>query len=150
MKYIQLPSGHQVKVDDDDYLEMSKYRWHRANGYAMRHISTKPDKRIYMHRQILNISSELVVDHKNRNKLDNRKVNLRPATISQNAGNSKKRVGLSRYKGVSFFKPRGYWRARITINGKSTLIGYYRNQKEAHEAYCIVAREVFGTYARYS
>lgn len=149
MKYIQLPSGHQVKVDDEDFLELSKYRWHQANGYAMRHISSKPDKRIYMHRQILNTPEGLVTDHINGDKLDNRKENLRAATIVQNSGNSKKRAGLSEYKGVSFFKPRGYWRARITIDGRCTLIGYFRSQEEAHKAYCIAADKVFGAYARY-
>jgi hypothetical protein len=87
---------------------LSKYKWHAAkqtdNFYATRNQSIKGSKQrqILMHREVLKVPDHLFVDHINRNGLDNRKANLRPATVSENNCNrTKRRDGTysSQYKG---------------------------------------------------
>lgn len=125
MKLIPLTQGYQAFVDDEDYKELSKHRWYYHDGYAD---STKGK----MHRIIMAAKKGAEVDHVNRNKLDNRKSNLRIATRSQNNHN----VGLrkdntSGQKGVSYFKPRNSWVARIQIEGKRFYLGSFKNRDQA-------------------
>ena len=149
MKYITLPQNKQVIVDDEDYEELSKYKWHLSNGYAVRHVSTKPDIREYMHRKINDTPKGLVTDHINGNKLDNRKSNLRTATVSQNAMNSGKLSNTTNpYRGVSLHKKTGLWRARIQIDGKAWTVGYYKTPEEARDVYAVAAEAFFGNFVR--
>lgn len=89
------------------------------------------------------------VDHINGNPLDNRIVNLRHATRSQNMANSKSARGSSsHYLGVSFDKSRGKWAAELTTRYKKRHIGRYADEEEAARAYDKVALETHGPYAR--
>lgn len=87
-------------------------------------------------------TEEQVVDHKNHNGLDNRRDNLRVATVGQNMANLRKKRGTSsRFKGVSAV-PRAHdigWCARIKINNRSKHLGYYDTEEEAAAAYDIAA-----------
>ena len=75
------------------------------------------------------------IDHKNRNKADNRIINLREATRQQNIFNSVKKNNSSGITGVSAIPNRKNWRARTCINGKSIYIGTYKTKEEAAKAY---------------
>jgi hypothetical protein len=91
-----------------------------------------------------------VVDHINRNPLDNRRCNLRYATYQQNTINRKaQKNNKSGYRGVSLYKNRNYckWRARIKVNEKSIYIGYYKNKIDAAKAYNKAAKKYFGDFA---
>src|SRR5690606_25144089 len=70
-KLIPLTKGKFTKVDNEDFEHLSKFNWSVSNGYAMNWNLGR------MHRYIMKCPKELVVDHKNHDKLDNRKVNLR-------------------------------------------------------------------------
>lgn len=93
------------------------------------------------------------IDHANRDKLDNRWLNLREATRSENNANTRRPrhnksglKGVSRYRaGESYGKP---WQAGIRHNNKSIHIGHYATKEEAHAAYCAKGRELFGEYFR--
>jgi hypothetical protein len=76
----------------------------------------------------------LVVDHINDNKLDNRVENLQIVT---NRFNSYKTQGVysSKYKGVCWHKDRNKWKADININGKLKYLGSFDIEHEAHLAY---------------
>jgi hypothetical protein len=92
---------------------------------------------------------EFGVDHVNGVRDDNRADNLRPATQSQNNGNTKLRENtISGLKGVSLFNGGRYWRARGGINGKQVVIGYYDCPAAAHFAYQVWADQNFGEFAR--
>lgn len=150
MRTIHLTKGQFVQVDDRDYEFLNQWKW-RCNGhYAVRTI-TKPKRyTILMHRLILecmgNENFELS-DHINGDKLDNRRVNLRPATRSQNMWNSRKQVNnTSGAKGVT--KHQGKWRADIGINGKRRYLGHFDSVKAAAAAYSIAAKELYGEFAR--
>lgn len=77
------------------------------------------------------------VDHINGNKSDNRIVNLRFATRSENKQNIIKRQPNNRsgYTGVDWHKSSNMWRATITIMRKQKHIGLFKTAEEAHKAY---------------
>lgn len=149
MKYITLSQDRQTIVDDEDYEELSKYKWHTANGYVVRHVSSKPDIREYMHRAVNKTPVGLVTDHINGDKLDNRRSNLRAATVSQNGANTLKRRSYGNFsKGVSLHRKTGLWRARLQVKGKPVMCKYFKTPEEARVAYQQAAKKLFGEFAR--
>ena len=91
MDYLQVPLGGVkgankfAKVDHRDYELVMRHSWYYHDGYAIAKVRSKE---MMMHRYILNVTdSEQLVDHINRNRLDNRRDNLRVYTPKQNANN---------------------------------------------------------------
>jgi len=87
------------------------------------------------------------IDHVNGDRSDDRWVNLRQATQSQNMQN---RTNWGKYKKGVTFDPRGYanpYQARIQIDGVSKDLGKYATEDGAHEAYCKAAQEHHGEFA---
>lgn len=84
------------------------------------------------------------IDHKNGIRDDNRLVNLREATKSQNQQNIKKAnadnlsTGLL---GASLHKPSGKYSSRISINGKNVNLGMFATAEEAHQNYLTTKRK---------
>ena len=93
------------------------------------------------------LSTNLVIDHINGNGLDNRRANLRLATVAQNAWNSKKRKSRSGYKGVCYDKAKRRWRAAIVHHGRRIHLGYFKEKLEAAKAYDTAAIKYFGQFA---
>lgn len=80
------------------------------------------------------------VDHIDGNKLNNKIENLRQVTASQNQQNrNKTKFNKSGYKGVSLHKRDNLYRARLTINNKEKIIGYFKSPEDAYNAYCEAA-----------
>jgi len=125
-------------VDDEDYEFAMRHKWslnwrRYARGYAR--VSGIPINSTY-HRIIMNAQRGQIIDHINRNRLDNRKSNLRFCTAAQNTRNrSINRDNISGYKGVSWNEKSSSWRASIRVNSKNTHLGLYATPKEAAEAY---------------
>ena len=89
------------------------------------------------------------IDHKNGNPSDNRWINLRLATDSQNQGNRKiSKNNKSGYKGVFWVKDHKKWTARGCLNGKIYFLGYYDTPENAYKAYCKWAKKAFGKFFR--
>lgn len=87
------------------------------------------------------------IDHINRDGLDNRIVNLRDASRSQNAGNQKRRTtNTSGLKGASPL--RGKWQGKICVRGEQIYLGLFDTPEAAHAAYCAAAEKHFGEFAR--
>jgi hypothetical protein len=84
-----------------------------------------------------------VVDHINRNRLDNRLENLRICTQKENSYNTSKRGG--KFKGVS--KMKSGWCARISKDGSVHTIKGIPSEKEAAKIYDMMAEELFGQFA---
>jgi hypothetical protein len=148
-RLIPLSRGLFAIVDADDYERLSRYKWHACgkgdNCYAQRR---ENGKTIKMHHEIIDVPAGFVCDHKNHNRLDNRKCNLRSCTYSQNAQNRRPCAnGTSRYKGVSWSRDVRKWRAMIQLNGRLIHIGYYEYEQDAAIAYDDLAIELFGEFA---
>jgi hypothetical protein len=144
-------------IDFKDYKLVKSYRWVLMKGKTIIYIVTnirldKGERRtVGLHRFLLLDKEGFMIDHKNRNGLDNRRENLRYCTINQNAMNSKKDKGryTSQYKGVSWHKGKKRWRVSVKVN-KKRLMGerYFRDELEAARYYDFLAKECFGEFAR--
>lgn len=150
MKKILLPfSGLYALVDDEDFTNLNKFVWGLAGlGYVCRKEGYwKNRKTIYMHREIMKTPVGLDTDHKNLNRLDNRKKNLRICTRSENQHYQRKQNGKysSRFVGVHLTN-RGKWWARIVINQKSKSLGLYDKEEDAARAYNKIAKKLYGKF----
>jgi len=151
---IKLTRGQYAIVDVEDFERLNQYSWHcTCYGYACRKVPKKfrknDERSSLMHKELCPVPGEMVVDHINRNKLDNRKANLRPATKQQNAWNGtfRRRTGKPRYGGIKWDKDLKKWRVRLDINGRAESFGCYADQVEAAEAYDRVAKQYRGEFA---
>lgn len=138
----------QVKVSPEDVDLVSGYRWHLTRGYAASVPSRKYGKRvqIYMHRLILKPGDGILADHINRDKLDNRRSNLRPATESQNSCNRKTRGRSTQFRGVCHRK--GKFQGQIKAGAAGTLYLAFRTMPDlAALDYDWAARILHGEFA---
>jgi len=149
-KIMLLSNGEAVLVDNDDFEFLNHWKWKKhRQGYACRtgYIDGKY-KLLLMHRIINQTPSHLEVDHINRNKLDNRKINLRAVNRSENEINKDLCCrNTSGYKGVTWDKSREKWSAKIKHDGTFYNLGRFDTAKEAAIAYNSAAKVLFGKYA---
>lgn len=124
------------------YIRQTKYGEYRVVKIDGRHVYIQRLVWFY----ILGEWPKGQIDHINGNKLDNRIVNLRVSTQSQNKSNGKKyRTNTSGYKGVVKCGLR--WKAQITHQQKVIYLGLYDTREAAHEAYIAAANELQGRFA---
>lgn len=138
-------------VDADDFAGLSVYNWYAFHSkglwYAARKAGLKDTEYkyrdvIFMHKQLMNTSS--LVDHANKNGLDNQRENLRSATYSQNNANRTSRPGSSsQYLGVRWDPTRQQWAARC----RGKFLGRFSEESAAARAYDSYAVEEFGEFA---
>ena len=152
---ISLGEGKYALVDQQDYYRLNYYNWTtKGSGercYAVRlECDSKRMRFVSMHRAIMGRPKGLQVDHRNRKRLDNRRENLRTATNSQNQYNKNKtkRKTSSIYKGVTYIKSTGKWRAQIMFNRKNIALGEYDEEVAAAKAYDEGAKKYHGEFAR--
>lgn len=153
MKEIKLTKDQIALVDDEDYEDLSKYRWQarpwKYGWYASRRCK---DGCVYMHRQIMNATQKELIDHEDTNGLNNQKWNLRKATRKDNGGNRSTKVQtITNLKGVGikvFAKGNIMYRAYIHINKKYKHLGYFDRAKDAAKAYDQAAMTYFGNFAK--
>lgn len=146
MKYINLNGqygkGLRVLVSDEDFDMVSKYRWYGhpdhncpKNIYARRY---EHSKSFYLHRELIGDKKGLVVDHINRNTLDNRRENLRHITHKENSRNRPSQLGTG--KGAT--KVGSKWVASVNYQHKSYYLGTFLTQEEAREKYVAFCKKI--------
>ena len=161
MKVIALTQGFSTIVDDTDYTELSRFKWHThrcgKHIYAGRtitlsgHGALRKRKVILMHREILELLGASEGDHRDGNGLNNQRYNLRPATRSQNGCNQRKTHGKSRFKGVTWHEKAGKWQAQICFRVDRKLhtdyLGHFTEETEAAKAYDLAAKQRHKSFA---
>lgn len=134
-------------VDDEDYAWLSKYNWH-ITGIGRYPATYFKHRKIKMHNLIICKPENKFIDHINRDKLDNRKSNLRLCTKHQNLCNRKKQKNnTSGYTGVTFDKKTKKWVAFICYKRKNKIIGLFINKEEAARKRDKYALKYFGEFA---
>lgn len=134
---IYLSKGAITIVDQCDYLYLRKWNWRLYGEYAGRGVRVAGKSRaILMHRKILGRMgfdlNGLEADHRNRNKLDNRRKNLRAVTRSINQHNTgTRRDSKTGHKGIHVRRRDGAFIVRIQIDGIRRLVGSFSTLKEA-------------------
>ena len=128
---------------DLEYVDsVKKYKWCFTQGYAHN------DKLGRLHRFIMNPPDDMVVDHINHNKLDNRCENLRICTQHENCLNKSIQCNnTSGVPGVSWSTREGRWKAQIRVDKKDKFLGYFKTKEEAVEARRLAEIEYFGEFA---
>lgn len=157
MKLIPLTRGQHAIVDSDDYEWLSQWKWCAqkierrgkiVGYYALRAVREDDGKQhtTYMHRVVLGLprGREPLVDHVNKNGLDNRRENLRTADFGQNAANAtRRRVDMAR--GVRF--KGGKFEVAIRADGVSRYLGRFDSVEQAQFWYQFHALAAFGEFA---
>lgn len=150
MKTMLLTRGLIALVDDDDYAWLSQWKWCAdSDGYAVRSGQMNGKKRnIRMHRFIMNAQPEQEIDHKDRNKVNNQRDNLRFANETQNRHNTPlSSRNTSGYKGVSWYKRKKKWAAQIKIGTRVIRLGLHKSKEDAARAYNAAALEFIPEFA---
>lgn len=145
--------GATFLVDDDVAERASHLTWRLDKyGYVMRKTTVRGKKArtVFLHREVIGCSdSSVLVDHCDGNKLDNRRENLRLASISQNAQNRPKKPGCSSvFRGVTWSQRCRRWLARIKANDRTIHLGSFIDEHEAGHAYNRAAVQYHGEFAR--
>jgi len=148
---IPLTKGMFARVDAEDAELVLAFKWCAAPGtrttYAARAFRREDGSQTTqsMHRLLTGFE---VTDHINGDGLDNRRSNLREATYSQNNRNARMRShNTSGFKGVSWCKRSGKWRANIFVDGKQLHLGLHARLEDAARSYDAAARTHFGSFA---
>ena len=136
VKYITLTHGKHALVDAADFDRLNKHKWcalHSSPGdssgwYAVRRAGGRT---IFMHREILHAPDGMVVDHIQRNGLDNRQCNLRVCTPLENAYNRRFHSRSSRFQGIRYIDRLDKWLAGIKALGRHEHIGLFDDEVEA-------------------
>jgi len=133
----------QILIDRKDLkgIDLSCLRITK-DGYAA--IGSK-----LLHRIIMGFPENREIDHKNLNKLDNRKCNLRVCSHSGNMMNrGKQKNNTTGFKGVCYASNMGKFRARVSASKKTYHLGYFKKPEAAGSAYRKAARQLHGKFAR--
>jgi hypothetical protein len=148
VKYKKGNKEYECLVDEDKWHELTFMKtWFRnPNGYIKANINGNPSTLIHRFLYETYKSQEditnLQIDHKNRNKLDNRMENLRPSTSGQNNHNQEIQNSTG-YRGVKQNRNSGYC-ARIKHEGNEYYSKYFKTIEEAALAYNELSLKYYG------
>jgi len=137
--------NEEFYFDLEDYEKIKGYTWCVSTGYIM---SSLNGKLIQFHRVVTNASDDEIIDHISRNRKDNRKINLRFVTETENHRNtSLGKNNKSGFIGVSFDNRSGKWYSKIDVDYKQISLGRYEYLNDAVYARLCAEKEFYGEYA---
>jgi len=115
----------RAKIDKDDLEKVKQYKWCLSGKYI---VTRYKNKQLRLHQLIMGIKKGFDIDHRNHDKLDNRKQNLRHCTRSQNLMNK------MNVRGITWDKNRSKWIAQINVNYKHIYLGRFEKEEDALKA----------------
>lgn len=123
-------------IDIEDVMICNQYKWFlKDEKYVRTHMNINDkDKKVGLHRIIMNVvdNKNVVVDHIDRNPLNNRKSNLRVTTQAKNCINKARQSNnTSGIVGVTWRKENNKWEAQIKLNGKMIHLGLFLDKEDA-------------------
>ena len=143
-------NGFEFYFDKEDYDIIKNIKWTSKNKY----IVTSGNSSIKLHNFIMNVTPtrQIMVDHINRIKYDNRKNNLRIVNNAQNTinnGTYQKTLDKSGVKGVTWDKSKNQWQATITLDKKLIKLGHFKKEDLESAIICRLKaeKEYFGEYS---
>ena len=138
-------------IDIDDIEKCKEKKWQLRKSKTSQYVSTCIAHRgVPLHNYLMGPLPDGYDewDHIDRDTMNNRRGNLRPARRADNVCNVEPyKNKSSKYKGVSWFKQLGKWRADIRKEGKLTYLGSFNNEEDAAIAYNDAAERVHGEFA---
>jgi hypothetical protein len=143
---LQTKCGLEILIDEEDYNYLSMYKWFRLKARNTTYARTNKNKKTKV---ISHIIAEVydwdlngkVIDHINKNGLDNRKQNLQIVSQQKNiAKDAGWKVSSSEFRGVS--KNKNKWAARLYHKGKHYYLGTYNTEIEARDVVLKKRQEV--------
>ena len=136
-------------VDDENWYDITLYRWGLNKGYAVGYINTALQNKPMSHYIMGFDDNDILIDHINNEKLDNRMSNLRKADFGLNNHNRQKpKNATSKYNGVSWSITNQKWHSKCNENNKTNFIGYFDNEIEAAIEYNNAVTKIYGNDAR--
>lgn len=125
-----LENNEEFYFDLEDYALIKDIYWNKTNAGYLRGYKNKTKK--WIHRMVINKKENEVIDHINRNRLDNRKENLRICTQQENTFNSNlSKNNTSGIIGVYLRKDTKKWDSKLMLDRKSISLGCYNTKEEA-------------------
>lgn len=146
---LNISKNMQTLIDKDSY-ELLKttnmLKWNAQKSGKKFYVSKNiKDKKVYLHRLIMNCPDGFCIDHINGDPLDNRKENLRICSFRENSRNVKK----NKFKGVAKTRNNKY-QAQIHVNNSNFTLGVFEKESEAARVYDLAAAFLFKDYASFN
>jgi len=158
---IYIGKGKWAVIDREDYDTVRDFNWHLGTkGYAQTSFydaekynkETNGTRTARLHRLILGVVGGVKVDHVDRNKLNNRRRNLRPCSNAENLRNRgackvRKSEITSTHKGIYFERKKRLWRVKIVVDGRRIHGGRFKSETDAARKYNELAIIHHGEFA---
>jgi hypothetical protein len=148
-KEIKLTQDYVTIVDDDIYDYLNQWSWYAyvKEGKYIYATRSENGRTVWMHKEILQVSNGVLVDHKDGNGLNNQRYNLRESDRITNATNrrSKNSNNKTGYRNVCFFENK--YIVQLQIDGKNTKLGSFDTAEEAGKFAKEMRKKYYGEFA---
>lgn len=157
---VPLSRGLYAIVDAEDYEWVMQWRWTaprrvgKKKSYVVTSHCLDPEQRplqyvtLNLQHLVTQCERGFLLDHANRDTLDNRKHNIRPSTLEGNAQNKDRfSTNKSGYKGVWKCTHSDTYQTCINVNGQKINIGNFYDPREAafeRDVYTFIFHGEFG------
>lgn len=134
-------------IDIEDIEKVNKYTWGLCFSKKLLYVRGKQKingvwKNINLHRFLMDCPDGMVIDHLDRNTLNNRKNNIRVCTNLENQQNKGiYQRSLNKLKGAYYRTDGDYWYSTLVMNKKHIWLGVFKTELEAHTAYVKAKKE---------